>query len=279
MNLKRAIIYVSKAEKEKESKVKESVSSVLATYPSFLLVEVDTDQINSIKNLGLKLEVQDRTQMIRLRAVEFDTSEEPPSPPQAFTLSAADIEGKKNYWIVQFIGPIKSEWRGKIRKLGGKLQNFIPENAFLVEMASEAKKRIEELPFVEWVGLYEPVYKVSPLLMGRKKGVTPGELNTLAISTEAFSPVPGGNILVMVHNPADLKKVSEVIEKLGGTVVATGKDVIRTSLDLSQIDKLAKMVEVKWIEPYVMPELFNDVAAEIMEVPPVWEETFGLDGE
>lgn len=278
MNLKRAIVYVSKAEKEKESTVRESVSNVLAAYPNFLLVEVDTDQINSIKNQGLRLEVQDRTQMIRLRTVEFDTSEEPPSPPQVFTLSAADIKGKRNYWIVQFIGPIKSEWRGKIRKLGGKLQNFIPENAFLVEMTSEAKKRIEELPFVEWVGLYEPVYKVSPLLMGRKKRAAPSELSTLSISTEAFSPLPEGNIYVMVHNPADLKKVSEVIEELGGTIVTTGKDVIRASLDLSQIDKLAKMVEVKWIEPYVMPELFNDVAAEIMEVQPVWE-TFGLDGE
>lgn len=278
MNLKRAIVYVSEAEKEKKRTIEETVSSVLATYPNSLLVELDADQINSLESQGLNLEIQEGSRMIRLRAVEFDTSEKAPSPPQILTLSAAEMEEKRNYWIVQFVGPVKSEWREKIEELGGKLQNYIPENAFLVEMTSETKKKAEELPFVEWVGVYQPVYKVSPLLMGRKKRAAPSELSTLSISTEAFKPGPGGNVNVMVHDPADLKRVSEVIEELGGTVVTAGKDTIRASLDLSQIDKVARMVEVKWIEPYVLPELFNDVAAEIMAVPPVWE-TCELDGE
>ncbi len=278
MNLKKAIVYASEAEKEKRHKVEESVSNVLATYPNSLLVEVDPDQIKSLKDQGLRLEIQERAQMIRLRAVEFDTSEKAPSPPHIFSLTAAEIEEKRNYWIVQFVGPVKPEWSEKIRDLGGKLHSYIPENAFLVEMTSETKEKVQELPFVNWIGLYEPVYKVSPLLMGRKMKAAPSELSTLSVNTETFRPVPEGNINVMVHDTADLKRVSEVIEELGGTIAATGKDTIRASLDLSKVDRLAKMVEVKWVEPYVLPELFNDVAAKIMDVKLV-SETHGLDGE
>ena len=278
MNLKRAIVYVSETEKEKRRKVKESVSSVLATYPNSLLVEADTDQINSLEDQGMKLEIQDRAQMIRLQAVEFDTSEKAPSPPQIFSLTGLEIEEKRNYWIVQFVGPVKPEWSKKINDMGGKLHNYIPENAFLVEMTSETKESVQELPFVNWIGLYEPIYKVSPLLMGRKKKAAPSELSTLSVSAEAFRPAPEGNITVMVHHTAELKRVSEVVEELGGTIVVTGKDTIRASFDLSKLNNLVKMVEVKWIEPYVLPELFNDVAAQIMDVEPVWE-THKLDGE
>ena len=275
MNLERAIVYVEEGEKEKRHKVEKGVSSILATYPNFVLIEADREQIESLKHEGLRLEIQ-KPQMIRLRAVEFDPSEKPP-PPQPFALSAPEISEKKNFWIVQFVGPAKPEWSEKIKEKGGKLQSYIPDNAFLVEMTLEVKEKVQELPFVHWIGLYEPIYKVSPLLMGRKEKAAPRELSTLSLSTDAFRPAPEGNITVVVHDPSDLEQVSKEIKELGGTIVATGKDVIRTSLDLSQVEKLAKKVEVKWVEPYAEPELFNDIAAEIMGVQPVWE-NHGLDG-
>ncbi len=278
MSMKRAIVYVDEGDEEKIRKVGESVSNVLATYPHSVLAEVDEDQIDSLKEQGIKFEIQEKPHMIRLRTVEFDTSEKPPSPPSILRLSDDEIkEQKKNYWIVQFIGPVKPEWGDKIRDLGGKLHNYIPENAFLVEMSLEAKEKVEKLSFVNWVGLYEPAYKVSPLLMGRKKKAAPNELGTLSLSTEAFKPAPEGNMNVMVHDPADMEKISQEIEKIGGKVVVAGKDVIRASLDPLEVGKLAKMVEVKWVEPYALPKLFNDVAAKIMEVQPVWD-NHGLDG-
>ncbi|ODS40881.1 MAG: hypothetical protein A7315_15485 [Candidatus Altiarchaeales archaeon WOR_SM1_79] len=157
------------------------------------------------------------------------------------------------------------------------MHNYIPDNAFLIYLSSQTKENVEKLPFVNWIGLYEPVYKVSPLLMGIKKKVSPGELSTLSINTESFKPAPAGNVNVLSHDPADIKKVSQEIEKLGGMIIATAKNRVRASIDLSRADKIAKMAEVKWIEPYTPPKLFNDVAAGIISVQPVWD-NHGLDG-
>lgn len=274
---KRALVHVHEAETEKRRKVRESVSKVLADYPAFLLVEADADQIDSLKDQKIKVEVQKKAHKIRLRAVEFDPSEIP-TPPQKFMLRAAEIEEKSQYWIVQVVGPIKPEWGEKIKELGGKLHGHIPDHALLVYMTPQIKEQVAELPFVEWVGLYEPAYKVSPLLMGRKKRAAPDEMRTLSLSTEEFKPAPEGNITVMVHNPDDLEAICKEIEKLGGTVVSTGKDTIRVSMDVSQIHKIAKKVEVKWIEPYTLPELFNDKACTIIGANVIWD-THGLDGE
>lgn len=278
MNLKRALIYVDEVDERKRRKVENSVSNVLATYPDYMLVEADEDQINSLESQELRVEEQEGARMIKLRAVEFDTSEETPSPLPALSLSAAEISREnENYWIVQFVGPLTAEWGEKIRALGGKLHNYIPENAFLVDMTSQTKEKVEKLPFVNWVGLYEPSYKVSPLLMGRKKKASPSEFRTLSLSTEMFKPSPEGNINVILHNSSELRNVSREIENMGGAIIATGKDRIRASLDLSEVDKIAKIAAVKWIEPHAVPKLCNDIAAPIIGVQPVWD-NHGLDG-
>lgn len=274
---KRALVYVPETEPEKRRRVKESVSKVLADYPAFLLVEADADQIDALRDQGIHVDVQEKVHKIRLRAVEFDPSEIP-TPPPSFMLRAAEIEEKSHYWIVQFVGPMKPEWGEKIKELGGKLHGHIPEHALLVNMTPQIKAEVAELPFVEWVGLYEPAYKVSPLLMGRKKRAAPDEMRTLSPSTKEFKPAPEGNITVMLHNPDDLKAISKEIEELGGRVVSIGKDTIRASLDVSQVHKIAKKVEVKWIEPYTLPELFNDKASKIIGANIIWD-AHGLDGE
>jgi len=278
MNSKRVMIYVEKVDGEKRRKIEAGVSKVLATYPNSILAEVDESQIGSLKGQGVRLEVQEGARMIRLRAVEFDTSKVP-SPPPVLKLSNAEVKKeKKNYWIVQFVGPLKAEWSEKIKVLGADLHNYIPENAILVYMTSQAKEKVEKFPFVCWVGLYEPAYKVSPLLMGKKGKVSPTEFRALSVEAGKAILKPEGNINIVLHDSADPKKVSQEIEKLGGTIVATGKGRIRASLDLANIDKVAKMVDVKWIEPYALPKLFNDVAARIIGVQPVWNK-HGLDGD
>lgn len=277
--MKKVIIFVDETDSKKIEKVKNIVSKVLATYPAFLLAEADSDQISSLKNQGFDIELQENSQMIRLRAVEFDTSKKAPQVPQNLSLRSIDLDAvDKNYWILQFVGPIKDEWKSEITQSGGELQNYIPENAFLVKMDTETKEKLQKLDFVNWIGLYEPVYKVSPLLVGNKEKAAPNELKTVSVSTEAFKPTIIGNLRLILHDPSDLEKVSKRIQELDGTIIATTTDSIRTSIQPSELTKLAKMSEVKWIEPYAMNKLHNDVSAQIIGVQPVWG-NHGLDGE
>ncbi|HRW82417.1 MAG TPA: S8 family serine peptidase [Methanothrix sp.] len=279
MNLKRYQIHVGEDDKGERTKIEKSVSKVLAAYPDYVLAEMDEKQANSLKRKGLELVEENSGQMVKLRSVEFNTSEETPSLPHALSLTREVIEkAEKSYWIVQFVGPIKAEWTDKIKGLGGILGDYVPDNSLLIGMSSEIEKKVAKLPFVNWVGPYEPAYKVSPLLMGRKAKASPRELATLSLNVSAFKPSPEGNLNIILHDPSDLKKVSKEIKSLGGAIVDTGKNKIRASLDLSVADKIAKNPAVKWIEPYGVPELSNDVAAGIMGVQEVWD-GHGLDGE
>lgn len=276
--LKRIMIYVNETDRKKRQQVEMEVSKVLATYPSSILAEVDDQQIDFLEDQGFRLESRDGDRMIRLRTVEIDTSETAPSPPRALRLSASELEEmESSYWIVQFIGPIKSEWGDELGKLGVKLGNYIPENAFLVNMDLRTKTKVEELSFVNWVSPYEPAYKISPIFTGTRGKLSPKELGSMSIKVDALRPALEGNIKIVLHDSSDMARVSRRIVSLGGKVIATGNDIIRASLDLSKLYKIAKMVEVKWIEPYALPRLFNNMAAGIIGVVPIWD-NHGLDG-
>ncbi|MBA7617683.1 hypothetical protein ES703_24999 [subsurface metagenome] len=279
MSMKKARIYIDEADTEKRREVERAVSRVLATYRNSVLAELDDEQITSLKGEGINVEVYEGAPLIKLRAVEFDPKEETPTIPAPMMMTVAEIETvDRNYWIVQFVGPMKPEWGNEIRSAGGKMHSYIPDNSFMVEMPPQVKATVEQLPFVSWIGLYEPAYKISPLLMGRRKKASPSELSTLSLAADTFKPNPEGNLNVLLHKPEDLARVTEEIERLGGEVIDSGKDVLRVSFDLSNVEKLVKMAEVKWVEPFGVPQLFNDIAAGIMNVQPVWSD-FGLDGK
>lgn len=277
METKKVVVFVDKTDVENINKVESLVSKILTKYPTFLLAEADSEQINSLKQAGFSLELRKKNEMIRLRTVEFDTSKESPQVPENLSLKSADLEEGENYWIVQFIGPIKEEWKTKITNLGSELYDYIPENAFLVKIDAETREKLQKLDFVNWIGPYEPLYKVSPLLMGSKEKVTGDELRTLSIS-KSFKPNFYGNLRLIVHDSADIGKVQQKIHELAGNVLEKTNNSIKASIQPSELLKLAKMSEVKWIEPVVVNKLVNDVAAQILDVQQIWN-NHGLDGE
>ena len=279
MELQRVKIYTEGLGSKDRKSLLKAVVKVLAEYPDFLLAEVDETGIKALAAHGVRWETHLGSPMVRLMTVDIDTSAKPPVTPRSLTLNAAEIEGAGGtYWMVQFIGPVKEEWSDELKTLGGNIKGYIPENALLVSMSPKTRSKVGQLAYVNWVGLYEPVYKISPTLMGRKGRAAHGEIATLALKSEAVKQSPMGNIKVLVHEPADLGKVSEAIAAAGGNVLSSGSDVIRASLGLAGIEKLAKMNEVKWIEPHVLPKLFNDMASQVIGVQQAFEK-HGLDGE
>ncbi len=140
------------------------------------------------------------------------------------------------------------------------------------------KDQISKLEFVRWVGRYEPAYKISSSLMGVRGKATHDAFSNATISAEAFKPKPIGNLRVLLHKENDTEAVRQKVESLGGTIIATDKKGMRISLDPVHIVELAGLSNVQFIEPYVVSKLFNDIAAGIIGVQPIWN-NHGLDGE
>ena len=273
------MIFVDENEKERRRNVESSVSRILATYPGSILAEVNEAQAEQLTSEGFQLEAITGGETIKLRSIEFDPTIEVPAAPAALSLLAAEVgPTEENYWIVQFVGPVKPEWGDAVRELGGNIGNYVPDNAFLVRMTSEVKDQVSELDFVRWVGPYQPAYKISPVLMGIRGKTSPFAFHNAEIKAEAYKPTPIGNLRVVVHKADDAEAVKQEVESLGGTVISAEKEVLRISLDAAHIEALAGLPSVQWIEPYARPKLFNDVAAGIIGVQPVWNK-HGLDGE
>lgn len=275
MNSLRALVYVNEADKKGRKYVKDNTAKILASYSQAVLVEAEDAQIQTLQRQGYRLEVQEQATMIKLKAVQFDTSSTAPATPAALTLTTTERSSKRkrDFWIVQFVGPLKAEWGQQVKALGIELKDYVPENSFLVEMSAAIADEVKALPFVNWVGVYEPAYKLSPLLMGQKQRAMGDELATRTIDRKSFKSKPEGNLTILVHVDADLKKVARAVKTLGGTIVASEGSTITASLDPELTDQLVKMAEVKWVEPYEPPVLTNDVAAQIIQVQQVWNNT------
>ncbi len=236
-------------------------------------------QVEKLTKEGFQLELLTGGETIKLQSIEFDPTVEVPAAPAALSFRAAEVgPTEENYWIVQFVGPVKPEWVDKVKKLGGKIGDYIPENAFLVQMTLGIKDQISKLEFVRGVVPYQPAYKISSSLLGVQGRATHEAFSNATISAEAFKPKPIGNLRVLLHKEDDTEAVRQKVESLGGTVIVTDKKGMRISLDPAHIVELAKLPNVQFIEPYVVPKLFNDIAAGIIGVQPVWN-NHGLDGE
>ena len=142
----------------------------------------------------------------------------------------------EGYYIVQFNGPIYEEHKTQVIDLGGKFFGYIPKNAFIVKMNESTKNEVQKLNIIQWVGIYQPAYKVSPVLLDKTGNVT---------------------LTVLVFSGETITNVSHKIESLDGTIAVSSENSIRVLIKASTIPEIANMYDVMYIEEYVMPEIIS----------------------
>jgi hypothetical protein len=191
-----------------------------------------------------KSALQTPSVLLRLNTATFDPLRGVPKLPAGLEISSYPT-GENCFFIVQFIGPVMTEWKQKLEDLGGTLYWYIPDYAFLVEMDTSILAKIQSLPFVRWVGIYQPAYRIHGDLLGR------GSTENVAI-----------NILTSGVDPNSV--VSEV-STLGGEILSTSGGMIKAQVMASSISKLATMNDVVWIEPWYPRVAFNDTARWVIQ--------------
>ncbi len=174
--------------------------------------------------------------------------------------SRADDDG---FYIVQFKGHAKEEWKQALRESGAVLYDYVPNDAFIARMNSSAKSHIEALDMVQWIGSYMPEYRISPVLSSS--------------SAIMGQEIKNENISVLLFDAGDNKRVSDEITGLGGEIVSNPGNRIRVSISRTGIPDISHINGVSWIEKYVQPVILNDVAANITNVYSV-SNTHGLTG-
>ena len=181
----------------------------------------------------------DQAAPIRLRTTTFTPAlgEAPAIPPG---LAAAEVaDGVRGAYIVQFAGPVTASGRDRVRALGAELLDYLPDFAFKTRMTPAAAASVRRLPEVAWVGRFHPAYKLNPNL------------------------VRGGSRLyrVKIEAGAELDQVVDVVAATGARVLSRGGNVVVVAAGSAQLDAIARVADVGWIENFLMRERHNEYGA------------------
>src|SRR5262245_20821951 len=143
-------------------------------YGSFKLVVVDEENAGGRASLQAMATPSDEQDMILFNGYRIDTSAPQPLArelPADLKLSRmAEARGRgynpgPGLYIVQFAGPIKDEWLGALKNTGAEVVSYISNNAYVVRCdarsAALVSRMKDEQQFVQWVGDYEPAFKMD----------------------------------------------------------------------------------------------------------------------
>ncbi len=140
--------------------LKASGARLLVEYGSFQILELD-EPTPALAKAG-RSESADETDFIELNAQSLDTRA---SDVVALRKTLAPFSGKRLH-LVQFVGPVKPEWRDALEQLGATVVSYIPQNAYLVHGDRAAMAKLQAwaaaADFVQWEGSYADDYKIHP---------------------------------------------------------------------------------------------------------------------
>ncbi len=186
--------------------------------------------------------------MIGRGAFFFDTAlGEPLLPSQLL----ADFRLFPEYdtYILQFTGPIYGDSISEIQSLGVEVFDYLPNFAFIVAASPETLSKVAALPYVRWIGIYQPAYKLDRELLAWSD-------SRAIVAIDLFPSWTTDRVLATIDSAggATLSR-----EKLGAiiTIVANVPSFV--------LFPLARLPEVSWIQPVLVGAFTNDQATWVIQ--------------
>jgi hypothetical protein len=189
-------------------------------------------------------------------------------PPVPSALTQGPLgPGETGSFLVQLRGPTLTAQRAQLEAAGARIVGYLPHHAFLVRMSAEESAAVGAMPFVRWVGAYQPAYKISP-------------------QPETRRDSGPGTVVVLLFPDADLAGERAAVRALGGAIVEatdSGRNkILRATLDMSRLPEIARRGHVAWIEPWHERTFGNATAQWVVQTNTlnlrrVWD--MGLHGQ
>jgi hypothetical protein len=197
---------------------------------------------------------------LKLRYAEFDPLAGAPGVP------AETVNAETRIHIVQFVTQPLDIYREQLAFLGATIHRFLPRHAYIVEMTPEVRDAVAGLPYVRWVGPYEPAYRLDDALLSGLVG-------------DSALPPARYNIQVFERGARQQQQVGGFLSALGGTVdqITPEGFVMQATLNGAQLLEVARLDQVMFIDPWSAPEADMNLAREISGANYI-ESLGGLDG-
>jgi len=139
--------------------------TVLVDYSSFAVVEASPSALQRLREAGAGVELLEDRTMIHVGDQSFSTrGDQPPLPDWL----EEDIQaGEASYFLVQFKGPIKEEWKGRLTGAGARVEGYVPNFTLIVKATPETIEGVRTWPVVQWAGPYHRGYRLPADLKAR----------------------------------------------------------------------------------------------------------------
>ena len=206
----------------------------IAQYGAFTVLEADDSALAGLDTN--RLEITDDWNFIRLNARLMDTR----APEiKALRKPRGAFAGKRLH-LVQFAGPLKTEWFEALKESGAQIITYIPENTYLIYGDAPSLARMQSWaggsPSVQWEGEYTGDLKVHP---------DARTANTFSIQLVADA-VENARTLALINNLKTATVESDYeMEPYRNVIV---------SLPAGRLDAIAAEPDVVSIQPYVEPK-------------------------
>lgn len=181
-----------------------------------------------------------------LRYAHFDPLINIPDTPTILT--AGD---DTHLYIVQFVTQPLEEFKNAITSLGGNVRKYVAQYSYIVEMSGTVKQQVESLPYVRWVGPYQPAYRLEEFM-----------LENLDNANQMY-PLQHYNLQVFTIEQKQI--VANKITSIGGIIekADAGKYLVEATLTPEQLFNVVRWDEINFIDRWGPLEPDMDIAREI----------------
>ncbi len=197
---------------------------------------------------------------IDLRWGRFDPLVAPPE------LAEAPLPAAGELFIVQLVTQSLEAYREALHELGAEVSRALPHHAHLVRMDAATREKVEALPWVRWVGLYHPIYRLDPEIAV--------ELGEGKLGHARY------RIQVLERGPAQKAVVAGRLLDSGATIDAQIPDgfILEATLDEEQLSQVVTYDEVLYVDRWSAPE--DDMNLIRIDGGANWLETnYGFTGQ
>ncbi|NLI97169.1 S8 family serine peptidase [bacterium] len=179
--------------------------------------------------------------------IKLDTRDAKPSLPSNLMI-AGEQQGTGTY-LVHFDGPIYTHERRALEQQGVIIDGYLPNYTYIVRMEKSALNDVKQVSGVDWVGDYQPGYKICP------------DFN--------LSDKAPQKLVVVLYAGTDAEVIRSTVESLGGTMLewqsSEWSTLVHINLAPEKIPGLVTIPDVKWVEPFRVMYLHNGQAQWVMQ--------------
>ena len=187
-------------------------------------------------------QAQGREPVLYLKSTQFTPSrgERPALPPGL--VIAGYAQNQRGYYIVQFSGPIEQAWKDSLAAAGAEILEYIPDFAFKTRMTPAESRAAERLEHVIYVDVFQPAYKLSPDLIRN--------------GTRVYA--------VRIERGADYGLATAAVVSTGAQVLSRDEGILVIAADTNQLEAVARVLDVAWIQNFTMPQRHNEFAGGVI---------------